>query len=87
VTTVISLNQRNLFSEPSDIKKFHLHEKKMSLLLFYPPLHNLPCKFGAPRQAKHEKINVFRPVSEQIFIPEINFYFVLRSNILAYPFC
>jgi hypothetical protein len=27
-------------------------------------------KYGAPKQAKHEKINVFRPISEQSFIPE-----------------
>jgi hypothetical protein len=42
-------------------------------------------RYGAPKQEKHEQINVFRPVSEQNFIPEINFsfYFVLCSNILA----
>jgi hypothetical protein len=43
---------------------------KISLFLFNPPLHHLHCKYGAPKQAKHEKINVFRPVSEQNFIPE-----------------
>jgi hypothetical protein len=42
-----------------------------SLFLFHPPLHHLSCKYGAPRQAKHEtKINVFRPTSEQNVIPE-----------------
>jgi hypothetical protein len=57
-------------------KKFNFHEKKrnlFSLFLFHPPLHHLPCKYGAPRQAKHEKINVFGPVSEQNFIPEYIF--------------
>jgi hypothetical protein len=32
-----------------------MKEKKISLFLFHPPLHHLPCKYGAPRQAKHEK--------------------------------
>jgi hypothetical protein len=42
-----------------------LRPKKLPFLfLFHPHLH------GAPKQAKHEKINVFRPVSEQHFIPE-----------------
>jgi hypothetical protein len=41
-----------------------------SLFLFHPPLHHLPCKYGAPKQAKHEKINVLRPVPEQNFFPE-----------------
>jgi hypothetical protein len=27
-------------------------------------------KYGAPKQAKHENINEFWPVSEQNFIPE-----------------
>jgi hypothetical protein len=36
--------------------------------LFHPPLHHLPCNYGAPKQAKHEQINLFRPVSEEIFI-------------------
>jgi hypothetical protein len=40
------------------------------LFLFRPPLHHLHCKYGAPKQAKHEQINVLRPVSEQNFIPE-----------------
>jgi hypothetical protein len=40
-------------------------KKKISLFLFHPPLHHLHCKYGAPKQAKHEQINVFRPVSEQ----------------------
>jgi hypothetical protein len=44
--------------------------KNVSLFLFHPPLHHLHCKYGAPKHAKHEKINVFRPVSEQNFIPE-----------------
>jgi hypothetical protein len=35
-------------------------------------------KYGAPRQAKHEKINVFRPVSQQNFIPE--YIFILSST-------
>jgi hypothetical protein len=48
--------------------------KKFSLFLFHPPLHHLHSKYGAPKQAKHENINVFRPVSEQNFY----FYFVLR---------
>jgi hypothetical protein len=39
-----------------------------NLFLFHPPLHHLHCKYGALKQAKHEKINVFRPVSEQNFI-------------------
>jgi hypothetical protein len=44
--------------------------------IFIPPsstINHLHCKYGAPKQAKHEnmkKINVFRPVSEQNFIPE-----------------
>jgi hypothetical protein len=50
---------------PFSCKKF----KKFSLFLFHP-LHHLHCKYGAPKQAKHDKINVFRPVSEQNFIPE-----------------
>jgi hypothetical protein len=43
----------------------------MKIFLFHP-LHHRHCKYGAPRQATHEKINVFngRPVSEQNFIPE-----------------
>jgi hypothetical protein len=45
-------------------------KKIFSLFLFHPPLHHLHCKYGATRQAKHEKINVFRPVSGQNFIPE-----------------
>jgi hypothetical protein len=57
-------------------------KKKFSLFLFHPPLHHLhchDCKYGAPRQAKLEKINVFRPVSEQNFIPEYIFIFILSS--------
>jgi hypothetical protein len=41
-----------------------------SLFLFHPLLHHLHCKYGAPKQAKHEKIHVFGPVPEQNFIPE-----------------
>jgi hypothetical protein len=48
------------------MKKINL----FSLFLFHPPLHHLHCKYVAPKQAKHEKINVFRPISEQNFIPE-----------------
>jgi hypothetical protein len=44
--------------------------KKFSFFLFPPPLHHLHCKYGAPKQVKHEQINVFRPVSEQNLIPE-----------------
>jgi hypothetical protein len=44
--------------------------KFLSLFLFHPPLHHPHSKYGAPKQANHEKINVFRPVSEQNFIPE-----------------
>jgi hypothetical protein len=47
--------------------------KLFSLFLFHPPLHHLHYKYGAAKQAKHEKINVFRPVSEQNFIPEFVF--------------
>jgi hypothetical protein len=46
---------------------------KIFFILFIfipPPLHHLHCKYGAPKQAKHEQINVFRPISEQNFIPE-----------------
>jgi hypothetical protein len=35
--------------------------------------------YGAPKQAKHEKIYVFRPVSEQNVIPESIFIFILSS--------
>jgi hypothetical protein len=51
----------------------------VSLFLFQPPLHHLHCKYGAPMQAKNEKMNVFRPVSEQNFIPEEIFIFILSS--------
>jgi hypothetical protein len=44
--------------------------KKLKLIFFLSPLHHLHCKYGAPKQAKHEQINVLRPVSEQNFIPE-----------------
>jgi hypothetical protein len=48
------------------MKKF-----KVCLFLFHPPLHHHHhCKFGAPKQAKHERSNVFRPVLEKKFIPE-----------------
>jgi hypothetical protein len=47
-----------------------MKKKLFSLFLFHPSLHHLHCKYGAPKQAKHEQINVFRPVSEQNFIPE-----------------
>jgi hypothetical protein len=50
--------------------------KKILRFLFHPPLHHFPCNYGAPRQANHEKINIFRLVSEQSFIPEINFLFI-----------
>jgi hypothetical protein len=53
--------------------------KFVSLFLFHPPLHHLHCKYGAPKQAKHDKINVFKPVSEQNFIPEYIFIFILSS--------
>jgi hypothetical protein len=32
--------------------------KFLSLFLFPLPLHHLHCKYGAPKQAKHEQINV-----------------------------
>jgi hypothetical protein len=51
--------------------------KCFSLVLFHPLLHHLHCKYGAPKQAKHEQINVFWPVSEQNFIPE--YIFILSS--------
>jgi hypothetical protein len=50
-----------------------------SLFFFHPPLHHLHCKYGAPKQAKYEQINVFRPISEQNFIPEQIFIFILSS--------
>jgi hypothetical protein len=63
---------------PENICNFH--EKKLfSLFLFHPPLHHLHFKYGATKQAKREKINVFRPVSEQNFIPEYIFIFILSS--------
>jgi hypothetical protein len=31
----------------------------------------------APKQAKHEQINILRPVSDQNFIPEYIFIFIL----------
>jgi hypothetical protein len=40
-------------------------------------------KYGAPRQAKHEQINVFRPVAEHNFIPE--FIFILSSAQFSLP--
>jgi hypothetical protein len=48
-----------------------LRPKKMAIFI---PLHHLHCKYGAPKQAKHEQINVFRPVSEQNFIPEYIYF-------------
>jgi hypothetical protein len=48
------------------MKKINL----FSLCLFHLPLHHLHCKYGAPKQAKREQIDVFWPVSEQNFIPE-----------------
>jgi hypothetical protein len=49
----------------------HFQEKFFSLFSFHPLVHHLHCKYGAPTPAKHdEKINIFRPVSEQNFIPE-----------------
>jgi hypothetical protein len=59
---------KNLFNLFSDLrpKKIAIFRKKIncfSLFLFHPPLHHLHCKYGAPKQAKHEKINVFKPVS------------------------
>jgi hypothetical protein len=47
-----------------------MKKKKFSLFLFHPPLNHFHCKYGTPKQAKHEQINVFRPVSEQNLIPE-----------------
>jgi hypothetical protein len=57
---------------PNKIAIFMKEINLFSLFLFHPPLHHLHCKYGAPNQAKHEQINVFRPVSEQNFdfIPE-----------------
>jgi hypothetical protein len=56
------------------LKKIVILVKKIklfSLFLFHPLLlRHLHCKYGAPKQAKHEKIYVFRPLSEQNFIPE-----------------
>jgi hypothetical protein len=49
--------------------------------LFHPPLHHLYCKYGAPKQAKHEQINVFWPVSENflfqnkfLFCPPLKYF-------------
>jgi hypothetical protein len=53
--------------------------------LFHPPLHHLHCKYGAPKQAKRKKINVFRPVSEQNFIPEFNFLILILSTQIFFP--
>jgi hypothetical protein len=57
----------------SALKKLPFSRKKkkdFSLFLFHP-LHHLHCKYGAPKQAKHEKIYVFGPIcifsSAQIF--------------------
>jgi hypothetical protein len=46
--------------------------KNNFLSLFYSTLLYIifTVKYGAPKQAKHEQINVFRPVSEQNFIPK-----------------
>jgi hypothetical protein len=49
------------FTFPTSALKINL----FSLFLFHPPLHHLHCKYGAPKQAKHE-----RPVSKQNFIRE-----------------
>jgi hypothetical protein len=55
--------------------------------LFSEP-SDIHCKYGAPKQAKHEQIMYLGPFQNK-FYSRINFYFyfVLRSNILAYPFC
>jgi hypothetical protein len=81
-----------LFSEPSDIQSgdfFYLpvtdlSPKKIAIFmnfflyfLFHPPLHHLHCKYGAPKQAKHENyLDLFQNkiLFQNIFI----FYFVLR---------
>jgi hypothetical protein len=71
---VVIWNKNNIlfFSDlrPKTIAIFRKKIKYFSLFLFHPPLHHLHCRYGAPKQAKHEAINVFRPVSEQNFIPE-----------------
>jgi hypothetical protein len=60
------------FIPTSALKKIAIFMKKKMFFKFllHPPLHHLQCKYGAPKQAKHEQINAFRPVSEQNFIPE-----------------
>jgi hypothetical protein len=68
------LESKFIFYLFSDLrpKKIAIFMNLLFFLFFFnpPPLHHLHCKYGAPKQAKHEKINVFRPVSEQNFIPE-----------------
>jgi hypothetical protein len=57
----------------SALKNYHFHGQKLNFVLYFYSILLyiiLHCKYGAPKQAKHEKINVFRPVSEQNFIPE-----------------
>jgi hypothetical protein len=67
---VVIWNKNKFFSDlPKEIAIF-MNKNCFSLFLFHPPLHHFHCKYGAPKQVKHEKINVFRPVSEQNFIPE-----------------
>jgi hypothetical protein len=75
---VVIWNQNNFFLlllsdlRPKKIAIFTIKKKKIKLfsLFLFHPLHHLHCKYGAPKQAKHEQINVFRAVSEQNFIPE-----------------
>jgi hypothetical protein len=61
---VVIWNLKNLiifyrFSDlrPKKIAIFINKIKLFSLFVFHPPLHHLHCKYGAPKQAKHEKIN------------------------------
>jgi hypothetical protein len=67
------------FFPTSALKKIaiFMRKKMFSLFLFHPPLHHCHCKYGAPKQAKHEQINVFGPDSEQNFIPK--YIFILSS--------
>jgi 16S rRNA G527 N7-methylase RsmG len=59
-----------IWNKNKTIYLFDLRPKKIIFFKnIYSNLH-LQCKYGVPKQAKHERINVFRPVSEQNFIPE-----------------
>jgi hypothetical protein len=84
ISTIRQIFVYTLFSEPSDIQKwwfgikikFYFYFLRFSWKHFFLYFNStllyiiLTVKYGAPKQAKHEQINVFRPVSEQNLIAE-----------------